>query len=135
MQYTYVAYTVDQGIRKGRLEAKNDSDARAAIIEQGFKPLKIKRTREMPGMEKMIPSLYKVKTAQLIAFARQMSTMLASGANLLRALEMIQAQTRNKVMKKTIAKIHERVSEGESFTGALREHPLVFDQVFVSLVE
>ncbi len=38
-------------------------------------------------------------------------------------------------MRKVLARIHERISAGDSFTLALKEHPKIFDDVFISLVE
>ena len=135
MLYQYVAYTLQEGVVKGRLEARTEDDARAELMERGYKPLSVARTLRLPDLDKVFPSLYQVKTGELVAFARQMATMIASGANLLRVLEMLQAETTGRGMRKVLARIHERVSEGEEFTAALREHPQVFDEVFVSLVE
>ncbi len=135
MRFNYVAYTLDEGVLKGRLEARDEDEARTQITERGYKPLTVKRSFEMPGIEKLVPSLFQVKVGELVSFARQMSTMLAGGANLLHALEMLQAETGNRTMRNVLASIHGRVSEGDSFTGALREHPTVFDEVFMSLVE
>ena len=135
MQYHYTAYTLDQGIIKGRVEAKDEAEVRSELIEQGYKLLEVKPRRHLPSIEKILPSLFQIKTGQLIAFARQASTLLASGADLLRVLEMLQAEASNRRMRNIIGSIHEKVSQGESFTRALREHPDVFDEVFVSLAE
>ncbi len=76
-----------------------------------------------------------VKPKEVDAFARQAATMLASGSNLLRVLEMSQTEGASKAMVRVLQRVHDRVSQGESFTIALREYPKVFDEVFVSLVE
>ena len=135
MRFQYMAYTLDKGVFKGRLEARSEADARTDLAGRGFKLLKVSRAMQLPPLEKAIPSLYKVKVGDLIAFARQASTMLASGANLLRVLEMLRDESNNKGMRLILTDIHDRVSEGDEFTAALREHPNVFDEVFLSLTE
>lgn len=135
MKVNYVAYTLDEGILKGWIEARDIQEARTQIVEQGMKPLQVKKAFKAPGIETLLPSLFSVKVGELIAFSRQLSTMLASGANLLRALEMLLAESSNRTMRNVLASVYEKVSEGESFTGALRHHPDVFDEVYISLVE
>ena len=135
MQFHYVAYTLEAGIFKGRVEARSEDEARTELIGQGYKPLSVRKSTRLPSLDKVLPSLYQIKTGELIGFGRQASTMLASGANLLRVLEMIGAETPSRGLKKVLASIYERVSEGDEFTTALRQHPDVFDDVFISLVE
>ena len=48
---------------------------------------------------------------------------------------MIRAETKNKGFRRILGEILENVGEGESFTNALRQHPLAFNEVYVSLVE
>ena len=134
MQFQYVAYTIKAGIVKGRLEARDEEDARTELIEQGYRPLTIKQPSQL-SFDRILSSMDVVKPAELLSFARHTSTMLASGAHLLHALEMLQAEGSSRPMRKVLARLHERVTDGDSFTKALREHPKVFDDVFVSLVE
>ena len=135
MQYRYVAYTLDAGIVKGRLEAEDEQEARASLLDTGVKPLRISRAIQPPNFGKIFPSLYAVKEAELIAFGRQAATMLASGSNILRALELLEAEAKSRGMRKVMGAIKERVAAGDELSGALREHPLIFDEVFISLVE
>ena len=97
MQYDYVAYTLGQGVVKGRIEAENELEARQEIIRQGFKPLHLKPARQLPGLEQIFPSIFKVGTGQLVRFARQLATMVRGGSSLQRALQMLQAETGNRV--------------------------------------
>ena len=133
-QYSYVAYNLEGGIVKGRLEAPDEGEVEAQLVEQGYKPLKIKRPPNI-DINKFLSSFDVVKPKEVLNFARQSSTMLASGANLVRVLEMGQGDTTSKPMNKVLANIESRVNEGESLTKAMRDHPKVFDEVFVSLVE
>ena len=135
MQYQYVAYTLEDGIISGRMSAHSEADARADLIGQGLKPLRLTRAFQLPSLEKVAPFLYEVKTAELLYLARTISTMLESGANLLRVLEMMHAEAKTRGMKMILTDIHTRVSDGESFSSVLKNHPKVFDEVFVAMAE
>ena len=135
MQFQYVAYNLDAGIVKGKLEAEDESEARAELSGQGYKTLSITRPFEPPKLEKILPSLLAVKQAELIAMCRQASTMLAGGSSLLRVLEMLGSEASGRGMQHVLADLYKKVSEGDSLTSALREHPKVFDEVFTALVE
>ena len=134
MQFSYVAYTLEEGIVKGKFEAEDEAEARAGLETLGYNPLRIKKPSQF-DLSKLVSSFGSVKTKEVTGFARQAATMLSSGSNLLRVLEMTQTEGASKAMVRILQRLHERVSQGESFTIALREHPKVFDEVFVSLVE
>ena len=134
MQYSYVAYTLDQGIVKGKVEAGDESEARAELEEQGIKPLRLKAPTQF-SFDKVLSSMDKVKPKELLPMCRQMGTMLASGATLIRTLQIAQGEGCSKPLRKILADIEVNVGQGESLTKAMRNHPKVFDDVFVSLVE
>ena len=135
MQYQYVAYTLEDGIVTGRMAAHSEADARAELVGQGLKPLRLNRAFQLPSAEKALPFLYTVKGAELVTFATTLATMLESGANLLRVLEMMRAEAGSRGMKMILTDIHTRVSEGESFSSVLKLHPKVFNEVFVAMAE
>ena len=133
MQYNYVAYTLSEGVIKGKLQARVEDDARAELEEKGYKILSLKTPSKL-DLSKLVPE-EKVKAKELLHFCRQTHVMLASGSNLIRALEMLQGEGASRPMKKILARIQERINEGDSLTVSLREFPNTFDEVFISLVE
>jgi len=135
MLYKYTAYKLDEGILKGRLDAKTVAEAREEIVRLGYRPLDVAAAPKLPSREDLFPSLYRVKTGQLSQFARHIAAVLTSGGNLVRALEMLQAEAKNRMMKKTVIAIRRTLDQGGSLSDALREHPLVFNHLFVSIVE
>ena len=134
MQFSYVAYTVQNGIVKGRLEADTQSDAESEVEEEGLKLLRIREARRIPGLATLVPSLFRVKTGELIKFSRQLATMLASGGNLLRVLDMLERESKSRVMRSTIVSIRTTLDDGGSLSEALAKHPMVFNNLFVSVV-
>ena len=135
MRFNYVAYTLELGLVKGTVEARGQADARVLILRQGHRPLRVVPARRPPAVDDLFPSLFQVKKTELVLFARQLATMLISGGNLLRALEMLRRETRAGGMKRIMEAIHTTLDEGGSLSNARAEHPRVFSPLFISVVE
>ncbi|MFH1141872.1 MAG: type II secretion system F family protein [Chloroflexota bacterium] len=135
MRFSYLAYNLAQGTVKGHMEATTVADAQGELRQRGYKPLAVRPSKGMPGIESLFPSLFRVKPGDLVRFARHLASMLGSGGNLLRSLEMMEEESRSKVMRRVLLSIHKTLDEGGSLAAALKEHPLAFDPLFVSVVE
>jgi type IV pilus assembly protein PilC len=68
-------------------------------------------------------------------FTRQLSTLIEAGLPLLRGLRLLQEQEKNGVLRRVTGELALAIESGSSFGEALRAHPRVFDQLFVSMVE
>ena len=135
MQFNYIAYSATQGKVEGRIEAADEEEARREIAQLGLKVLQLKPARQMPSREKLFPSLFKVSTGEKIRFFRQMAVMLGSGGNLMRTLQMLETESRNRVLQRVLGSIRQTLEEGGSLSMALAQHPLVFNELHVNIVE
>ena len=135
MLFNYVAYTVEAGVEKGRVEAQTAVEARAEVVRNGYKPIMIKPARRLPGLEELFPTFFSPGTGDLIRFSRHIASMLASGGNLLRALEMLQRESPNGVMRRIVTQIKATLDDGGSLSDALKQHPTVFTPLYVSVAE
>src|SRR5258707_2733203 len=77
----------------------------------------------------------KVKSKVLMIFTRQLATLIDSGLPLLRSLNVLAKQERDKVMKKTIDKVADSVQSGSTFSDALALHPKIFNDLYVNMVK
>jgi type IV pilus assembly protein PilC len=77
----------------------------------------------------------RVTGREAIFFAVQLATLLKAGIPLLRALEIIEKGIANIFFRKVIRSIRKKVSEGGTFSNALRSYPHVFPWIWVNLVE
>src|SRR5439155_5459961 len=66
-------------------------------------------------------------------FTRQFATMIDAGLPLVQCLEILGSQSDNPGFKKVIFAIKSKVESGSTFADALKEHPKVFDELFVQL--
>ena len=77
----------------------------------------------------------KVKSKILMIFTRQLATLIDSGLPLLRSLNVLAKQERDKLMKKTIDKLADSVQSGSTFSDALALHPKIFNDLYVNMVK
>ena len=77
----------------------------------------------------------KVKSKILMIFTRQLATLIDSGLPLLRSLNVLANQERDKVMKNTIDKLADSVQTGNTFSDALALHPKIFNNLYVNMIK
>src|SRR5258705_3208905 len=77
----------------------------------------------------------KVKSKILMIFTRQLATLIDSGLPLLRSLNVLAKQERDKVLKNTIDKLADSVQSGGTFSDALALHPRIFNDLYVNMVK
>src|SRR5438067_2389302 len=77
----------------------------------------------------------KVSSKVLMIFTRQLATLIDSGLPLLRSLNVLAKQERDKVMRNTINKVADSVQSGSTFSDALALHPRIFNDLYVSMVK
>jgi len=75
-----------------------------------------------------------VSEKDIVLFTRQFATMIGAGLPLVQCLEILATQSKNPAFSKIIAQIQTDVEGGSTYTDALRKHPKVFDDLYVSMV-
>ena len=76
----------------------------------------------------------KVKSKILMIFTRQLATLIDAGLPLLRSLNVLAKQERDRLLKNTINKIADSVQSGSTFSDALALHPRIFNDLYVNMV-
>ena len=135
MRFRYVAYLPERGVFKDTIEALDQNEAAAAAASLGYRLLEIAPVREAPGLETLFPSMFKAGTGDLVRFFHQVASMMASGGNLMRAIEMAQSESKNRVMRRALGEMRAHLADGESLSQVMRRHPGMFPELYVSIVE
>ncbi|MGC1321794.1 MAG: type II secretion system F family protein [Candidatus Udaeobacter sp.] len=155
-RFNYVALDARGQEASGLLEAASSSAAISQLRQSGYFPTSVieeaiissdgKEARgrattvartTKPRAKKGIVLFQrrKVKSKILMVFTRQLATLIDSGLPLLRSLNVLAKQERDKVMKKTIDKLADSVQSGSTFSDALALHPKIFNNLFVNMVK
>lgn len=125
---------------KGILDADSDVAAREKLRSSGIFPVEIKealsKARGVPsGPGPLFRMLRGIKAGEVSAMTRQLSTLLGAGVPLVRSLESIIAQMTNPTFKGIMAQIKESVNQGNSLAFSLSQHPRIFSNVYVNMVQ
>lgn len=133
---TYVYKVRDiRGIpSKGELEADNRDTAAANLRGRGFTILDISEKRGGTSLRDQLAESRRIKSKDITVFSRQFATMINSGLAMLRALHILENQTKNQKLKAIISETKNDVEGGSSLSDAMEKHPKVFTRLYVSMV-
>ena len=87
------------------------------------------------NVEKIEYAISKVKNDELVMVTRNLGAMLVAGLPLSRALQVLQRQTKNPRLKGVTTDIIERLNRGSQLYEALAEHPKVFDDLYIAMIQ
>jgi len=85
-------------------------------------------------VEKINAAISRVKGDELVMVTANIASMLDAGLPLMRALSVIERQSRNPKLKLTIVDIREQINGGASFYQTLEKHRKVFDDLYIAMV-
>ncbi|MFT5325996.1 MAG: general secretion pathway protein F [Planctomycetaceae bacterium] len=117
---------------RGLLTAGTETEVVSTLSSRELFPLKIELAESAKSDDRLRGR--RVKARDLATFYSQLSDLLRSGVPLLRSLELLQRQTRNKVLKVVLQEVRDEVSNGTRLAEALRQHSKVFSELAVSMV-
>jgi type IV pilus assembly protein PilC len=112
--------------------AGSSGAAHLALIQRGFQPLEVK---EKGSFLKIEVTKKKVKRKEIMHFSRQMGVFMKAGIPIMEALEVIETETQDKLMKKVIIEMIEDLRAGDTFAAAARSHPEAFPNFYVGILE
>lgn len=130
--FQYSAQNADGKVVSGTVEASSREGAVAAISRQKLHPLSIAEGKKA-GMNFSLGGS-KVKSADLVIFTRQLSTMVSAGVPLLRALTTLSEQSESQGLKKVLEQVSKDIQSGMPLGDAFGKHPKVFGDVYVNMV-
>ncbi|WEG10126.1 type II secretion system F family protein [Microbacterium horticulturae] len=122
---------------KGVLEAPSESQAVQQLRARGIVPDSVTQKGAGTGLQQeiTIPGLERGPSLKDLAIlTRQLATMVSAGVSILRALTIVQSQTDNAKLRRTIEEISAKVEGGTALSVALEEFPRIIPPIMVHLV-
>ena len=115
---------------RGEIEGFSLALVKAQLRKQGINPTKVKKKPKplFGGGKKKITPL------DIAFFTRQLATMIKSGVPLVQAFEIVADGLDHIAFKELVLTIRNDIAGGDSFAGAIRKHPLYFDDLYCSLI-
>lgn len=131
--FVWEAETRRGELKKGEMDAADEAVVRGALRRQGLKSIIVKKKPK--DILEYLPFLkQKVKEKDIVVFARIFSTMINAGLPLIQCLDLLAQQEQNKTFAAIITSVKEDIEGGSTLHDALKKHPKIFDELFVSLV-
>ncbi len=145
--FAYEAINNDAQKVKGDVTADSKDQAIKLIQEKGLRPTRLQMQKDapakraVPGVEQAAPKkkgpLFKggVKTAEIVTFTTQLSTLQDAGLPIVRSLNILEEQQKPGRLKDELEAISEEVEQGSTFSEALSKYPKSFNKLYISMVK
>lgn len=121
----------------GQLDASTPDAAANQLLGRGITPVEVKAFAEEISLSEKFSRATnsgKVEPTELIMFCRQMHTISRAGIPLVKGLRGLSASIKNYTFQQALNNIVERLEAGTELSVAMRAHPKIFNNLFVSLV-
>ncbi|WP_332856130.1 type II secretion system F family protein [Duganella sp. S19_KUP01_CR8] len=138
--YAYKARSARGELMQGVLEAADSNAVANHLSSAGAIPVEIALTNKAAtggaGGEAWWTTLFekKVTSMDVQLFSRQMYTLLKSGVPIMRGLAGLQESAISKSFGKVIKDLRESLDAGRELSAAMRRHPTVFNDFYLSMV-
>ncbi|MCX5846990.1 MAG: type II secretion system F family protein [Deltaproteobacteria bacterium] len=135
--YTFRAINENGAVITGDIEAESPDKASSMLAERGYIPTKVKEQgygisslRWSRILRKMNP----VKITDLILFTKQFRSLFKAGVPIVRSLQVLQAQTQDRVLKEAIGSMLQSINQGFTLTAAMEKHDTIFSPLYCSMI-
>ncbi len=141
--FLFQAKTLEGKVVKGEVEAANEAEARVRIRAQRLMLLRIvPKTGNVTSITKVAVKKKSggfslggsVTPKELQVFTRQFATLIGSGVPIVQSLEAMIGPGRSQALNSALKSILDEVSKGRRLAECMREHPKIFDNMYVNLV-
>ncbi len=129
--FLFKAKTQDGRVVSGSLKAKNQNDAVQMLSAKKLQPIFINKKKALLTLG----SGGGVAQKDLVIFARQLAFLVDAGVPIMQSLQTIQPMTNSAVLKNVLVGVINQIDSGHSLSEALANYPLVFNNLFYSLVQ
>ncbi|MBU6402934.1 MAG: type II secretion system F family protein [Verrucomicrobia bacterium] len=144
--FLYRALQADGGIAEGQLEAAGRHEAFRQMEGLGLRPVSLaEKATDAPAKGSPVPNVLagfslrgksrKISDRMLENFTRLLSSLLAAGVPLSRALVILYKEAANPAAQAKWKEVHDLVIDGMSLADAMAKSPEVFPRVYVAMVQ
>ncbi|MGH8741828.1 MAG: type II secretion system F family protein, partial [Burkholderiales bacterium] len=135
--FAYTGRNARGELIKGRLEGNDSSAVADQLLSTGITPVDIRQAAgNEPGKPLTLGKYFQpaVTLVDLMLFSRQMYTLLKAGVPIMRALAGLEESMINPSFKAVVVDLRVSLDSGRELSAAMRRHPEVFSNFYISLV-
>ena len=135
--FAYRGRSADGATVNGRVEAPNLDAAAEQLFGNRITPLEIRKAEDTETGNLSLRQIFtseKITDVERITFARQMHNLTKAGLPLDRAIRGLEASLANPAFKRVLREVVASLERGNTLADAMAQHPKVFNDLFISLV-
>ena len=135
--FAYRGRSADGATVNGRVEAPTLDAAAEQLFGNRITPLEIREAEDTESGNISLRQIFtseKITDVERITFARQMHNLTKAGLPLDRAIRGLEASLANQGFKRVLREVVSSLERGNTLAEALAQHPKVFNDLFISLV-
>src|SRR6202050_3256094 len=131
--FTFSGKTASGEKVQGERVAPTKDGLAAQLRKERFTPGSIRQK----GKEFSMPTFGsgKIKVKEVAVFFRQFSVMIDAGLPLVQCLEILGANQENPAFQKTLLGVRTTVEGGATLANAMRQYPVIFDDLTTNMIE
>jgi type IV pilus assembly protein PilC len=129
--YEWEGRSVTGEIRKGVLEAANPQLVEVYLRRLNLTPIKITEKKQT---SLRFFKLKSVSDKELAGFTRQFAVVLEAGLPIVKCLEILAEQQRNRYFKEVIRDIKYKVETGVALSEAMAHYPKIFNNLYIQMI-
>jgi type II secretory pathway component PulF len=141
--FQYRALQADGVVAEGQLEAAGRQEAFAQMAGKGLRPVSLSESAAAKSKGLGVPASFsfslgkrdKISARALETFTRLLSSLLAAGVPLSRALVILYKEAANPAANAKWKEIHGLVIDGMSLADAMSRSPDTFPRVYTAMVQ
>lgn len=136
--FTYRALDAKGRDFEDEIVAESSEAAREELRNKGLFPVAVRDAESGPKSAPLRSAAFWKRgfsSAQLTEFTRQLATLLNADLQIIPALNILVRQSRTESARRLLLRVREDVNEGKSLGGALAQHPRIFPELYVSMVQ
>lgn len=137
MTFAYTAKKISGEETKGISEARDRFELARNLRSRGFIVTSLKEDNAKAGLKFSfnIPFLNKVSTAEKMIFSKNLSAMVSAGMPVVRAIDTLARQTKNKKFRSVLKSVTDSIKRGKSLSESMAEYPKIFSSLFVAMIK
>lgn len=133
--FAYKAKDRSGQLLTGSILADNEQAVAIHIREKGYFITQIKEENSVSSITSFMDNLKSISLKEISILCRLFSTMIDAGLPIISCLNVLIEQTDNPRMKKALQDVYKKVKEGETLSSSLNDHPRIFPELMINMVE
>lgn len=133
--FAYKAKDRSGQVLTGSILADNEQAVAIHIREKGYFITQIREEGGASSLTTFMDNFKSIGLKDISILCRLFSTMIDAGLPIVSCLNVLIEQTDNPRMKKALQDVYKKVKEGEALSSSLGDHPRIFPDLMINMVE